>query len=229
MREVRPDSAPGRLAAGPIRRWVVGKPRLAASSTPEITKSGPVALPSAQLFYRVGVLFRASLVVGGMVVFAAVASWAILIATVLATPSIEGKTFIVQRAAWPEGQIPANSTVFALSNPVDRSIAGRFSLSVDGDSQASVVLVLGGPNAQVATNTDGAIIINGETTKFKVDVPIALHNVGGNYLALCVEGPCGNPGTPIEVPIEHTLGKVLGSAKFIGIAPAPALAVSGDK
>lgn len=229
MREVRPDSAPGRLAAGPIRRWVVGKPRLAASSTPETPKSGPVALSSAQLIYRAGVLFRASLVVGGMVTFAAVASWAILIATVLATPSLEGKTYVIQRAAWPEGQIPSNSTVFALSNPVDRSIAGRFALSTDGDSSASVVLVLGGPNAEVATNTDKTIIINGELTKFKANVPIARHNVSGNYLALCVEGPCGTPGTPIEVPIEHALGKVLGSAKFIGLAPAPALAVSGDQ
>lgn len=229
MREVRPDSAPGRLAAGPIKRWVVGKPRLAASSTPETTKSGPVALSSAQLIYRIGVLLRASLVVGGMVTFAAVASWAILIATVLAMPSVEGKTYVVQRAAWPEGQVPANSTIFALSNPVDRSIVGRFALSTEGDSKSSVVLVLGGPNAQVATNTDGVIIINGELTKFTVDVPIALHNVGGNYLSLCVEGPCGKPGTPIEVPIEHTLGKVLGSAKFIGLAPTPALAVSGDQ
>lgn len=229
MREVRPDSAPGRLAAGPIRRWVVGKPRLAASSIPETTKSGPVAFPSTQLLYRVGVLLRASLVVGGMVTFAAVASWAILIATVISMPSVEGKTYVVQRAAWPEGQVPSNSTVFALSNPVDRSIAGRFALSTEGDSKASVVLVLGGPNVEVATNTDGVIVIDGKLTKFKTNTPIALHNASGNYIALCVEGPCGKPGTPIEVPIEHTLGKVLGSAKFIGLAPTPALTVPGEQ
>lgn len=229
MREVRPEPAPGRLAAGPIRRWVVGKPRLAASSTPEPQKSGSVAFSSAQLVYRLGVLLRASVVVGVMVTFAAVASWAILIATVLSMPPLDGKTYVVQRAAWAEGQIPADSTIFALSSPVDRSIEGRFKLSTDGDKNASVVLVLGGPNITVATNTEGRILINGELTDTTVTVPIALHNVGGNYLALCVEGPCGSPGTPIEVPIEHALGKVLGSTKFLGIAPAPALTVPGDQ
>lgn len=227
MREIRPDSAPGRLAAGPIKRWVVGKPRLAASSMPEPTKSGSPTFSSSQLIYRLGVLFRASLVVGTMVAFAAVASWAILIATVLAMPTVDGRTYLVQRAAWPEGQVPAQSTVFALSKPVDRSISGRFSLSTNGDDKASVVLILGGPNATVATNTAKSILLNGEVTKFTSEVPIALHNVGGNYLALCIEGPCGTPGTPIEVPIEHALGKVLGSTNMFGFAPAPALTVPG--
>lgn len=238
MREASGKSKP-KLASGPIRRWVVGKPRLAA--TPEITprlsaptpsgasSSSPTATGSAgsNLGYRLGVLFRASVV---LIVFATIvlaACWAILVATVLATPLVDGKLYAVQRAPWVEGKAPEKEIAYVVSQPVQRDLISRFSLQLGGDDNAAIMEVAAAANSQISVDGSGTILINGVASPYRSDEVFAPHRLGNSYLMVCVKGPCGTPGTPSEVPIERVLGKVLGSVKLFGLDPAPTL--NGDQ
>jgi hypothetical protein len=216
-----PTNSKPALAAGPIRRWVVGRPRLAA---------GPELSPQSRytVGYRVGVAARAFLVISLITAVVAAACWALLMTTVLASVSIDGKTIVTQRATWVEGQAPQGVTATVLPSAVQRDIASRIDMLLGNEHSASVVTIIGGPNARAATDLNGHILIGGVPTGYVSTTPIPAHNLGTAYLAVCVMGPCGTPGTPLEVPVSHVLGKTLGSPTFLGWAPVTAGDTAGS-
>lgn len=225
MRLAPEDMQPRRASGGPIKRWVVGKPRLAATSSGGYTDPGQKS--QLEFTYYAGVVFRASVVIGALLSFVGIASWIILIGTVLATPKIENERFIVQRAAWPESQAPANALALMLNEPVDRSIAGRYKLNIEGAGSPAIIRILAGPGAKVRTDENLRIIINESGTNAISLSPIANHNIGNNYIATCLRGPCGLPGTPLEVPVNQVLGKVLGTPSLTGIKPVSTAGIPG--
>lgn len=216
MRLAAENTQPGRLANGPIKRWVVGKPRLAATSDGYVDQGEK---PKLAFVYYLGVIFRASIVIGLLVGFVAAASWLILIGTVLATPKIDGQTYVVQRAAWPESQAPAGVIALSLDSPVRRDMAGRFSLNLNNEGNPAIVRIVGGPNAYVRTDAQNRILVNDNATNAVSPTPIENHNIGTSYIAICLLGPCGTPGSPLEIPVDQVLGKVLGTPSLTGIKP----------
>jgi hypothetical protein len=202
---------------------VVGKPRLAA--TIDVPDAPPHPRAPIAWAHGLGVALRATTVLAVFTAAVAAASWAILIATVVATPFLGSTPYLVHRAPWTEGHAPVGETVWVSSEPVDRTIVGRFALQLEGDTHAAIMQIVAKPNSIISTDKAGTIITSPATpgSSYTSPTPITRHNLGDAYLALCVTGPCGTPGTPSEVPIERVLGKVLGSPKFIGMDPAPAI------
>lgn len=211
----------------------MGKPRLAispeisarlsATTSPATTTAKAQVDAPATFRYRLGVLFRAFIVLLVFAILVLTACWAILIATVVATPIVDGKLYVVQRAPWVEGRAPEQSVTYVVSQPVQRDLLGRFVLQIGGDDKAAIMEVAAAANSDIAINKSGTIFVDGVATHYQTSTAITPHRLGNSYLMICISGPCGTPGTPSEVPIEHVLGKVLGSVKLVGLDPVPPL------
>lgn len=217
-----PTRARPKLAAGPIRRWVVGRPLLAAG--PELTPQSPYAA----LSYKLGVAFRASVVIVVMMAVVSAACWAVLMTTILAAPSIDGKTMVTQRATWVEGKAPTGAVAVALEQPVERDMFSRIRMLFGDNAGASVVTIVGIPGHRVSATVDHNILVDGKPTGFTARLPFPAHTLTTTYLTVCVLGPCGTPGDPLEVPVDQVLGKALGSPTFTGWEPAPAGTTAGS-
>lgn len=212
---MQPEEKPaGRLAEGPIRRWVKGKPRLAAS-TPALASAGvQTRKQSSEILYNLGVLFRAGVVLFVMTLIVAIASWFILVLTVLATPNIQGNFWTVQKIAWVQGEAPVGDRIVILPEKVATNIGGTLLEVVTNYPDAAVVDVVAQPTDSVSTNVSGILFVNGEKTKIEIPSGVAIYDLGNEYLTVCVAGPCGEPGDAVIVPVENTLGKVIGNTDF---------------
>lgn len=202
---------PAALSAGVEPPWRSSRPSLAADPlgddvAAELPKRRePLAWSSAKAI--AGVLAIAAGV--------AVAGWVILGLTVLPTMRIGDQAWFVKWAAHPEGQVPAGTIVAAGSEPVRRGLLDRaVSLAgLDAGSRAIYVIVAG-PGSEARSEPDGRVIWAGTDTGYSTPVPIPPHLLGGSYLAMCVTGPCGEPGTFSDVPASHVLGTVIAGWRF---------------
>jgi hypothetical protein len=214
----------GRLAVGPVRRWVQGKPRLVAPS-PDGTVT-PVT-KNEDLSYRVGVIFRAAVVLGTLAISMLLASWFILASTVLSTPNIGGTFWSVQRAAWVQGEAPNGSVVVAGSGDVTHDLLGRVGEFFGGIDGASIYQIAATPHQDIYTTPAGDLMVDGKKTGFALATPVAPRTLNAAYLGVCVQGPCGKPGTPVELPVAHVVGKVMGGLGLTGWHSAPTFSGSG--
>lgn len=214
----------GRLAVGPVRRWVQGKPRLVA---PAADGTPTLAAKNDDLSYRVGVIFRATVVLGTLAISMLLASWFILATTVLSTPSINGTIWSVQRAAWVQGEAPTGSVAMAGSNEVTRDLLGRVGEFFVGVDQAAIYEIAATPQQSIYTNPAGDLVVDGQKTGLVITTPVAPRTLNAAYLGICVQGPCGKPGTPVELPVAHVVGKVMGGLSLTGWQSAPTVSGSG--
>jgi hypothetical protein len=214
----------GRLAVGPVRRWVRGKPNLAAPSPDGII----VAPTTAQnVSYRLGVILRAAVVLGTLAVGMTLASWFILATTALSTPNINGTFWTVQRAAWVQGEAPRDSVVVAGDNEVTRDMWGRVDEFFSGIDGANIYQIVATPMQNVYTTPANELVVDGTKTGLTLKAPVAPTALSEAYLGVCVKGSCGKPGTPVELPVTHVVGKVLGGLGLNGWKSAPAFTGSG--
>lgn len=225
VNETRPQA--GRLSAGPIRRWVRGKPRLAATSTGTLSAVTVDAKPANSFTYNIGVLSRALVVLVGFTVAIAAATWFILVTTVLATANVNGTVWVVQRSAWVQGQAPVGSTALVNSSTVPTDLPSRVSEIFTGYPQASVVEVMAAPTQEVVTNIDGHLIVDGEDSGYVVSTPIEPTTLKDEYLTQCLSGSCGAAGEPYKVPVQNVYGKVLSGLTLHGLVSPPASTMGG--
>lgn len=156
-----------------------------------------------------------SLIIAG--IFTTLSVWTILISTVVATPSVNGVIFAVDRNAWTLGGAKSGDIAYSLE--IDQSglfnkIGGHLNGSVNN---GAIIKILGTPLDYINTNIDGYLIINGYSTEILSDRIIDRKQLGDTYLAECLEGSCGIPGTLYEVPIDNVVGSVEGILKFFEI------------
>jgi hypothetical protein len=171
--------------------------------------------------YNAGVLFRASIAFLVLTVLVAIASWLILVLTVMATPSINGDTWAVQRSAWIEGKAPVGSVVVSSSAAIHRDPLSRIGEVFSGYPKSAVVEIVAQPLNTVSTTLNGTLVVDDKKTSYTLTSLVPPTKLSGSYLAVCVLGPCGTPGTPVTVPVDHMLGKVLGGIGLHGIDSVP--------
>lgn len=216
----------GRLAVGPVRRWVQGKPTLAAPS-PDGTLVAPTRAQNVS--YRLGVIFRATVVLATLAVGMTLASWFILATTALSTPNINGTIWTVQRSAWVQGEAPKNAVLVAGSHEVTRDMWGRVTEFFSGIDGASIYQVVATPLQNVYTTPANELVVDDVKTGLTLKAPVAPTALSEAYLGVCIQGTCGNPGEPVELPVENVVGKVMGGLSLTGWQQPPTLAGSGGK
>jgi hypothetical protein len=165
-------------------------------------------------------LARASLLIALSGLLVAVASWFILVLTVVATVPAGNTVWVAQRVAWVQGQAPADSVALISSQPVTNGLAQRVGELVGGYPDAAVVQILARHGDQVLTDVVGELLINGQRTGLVLDEPVAPKTLSSEYLTLCLDGACA-PATASTVPVDRVLGKVLGGMSLSGPAQVP--------
>ncbi len=213
----------GRLSTGPIRRWVKGKPRLAASAS---LAGLPEVKASSAFGHNLGVFLRALVVLVILVVVLGVASWVILALTVLATPTVSGTVWGVQRASWIVGEAPIGSVTAALPQAASTDVLGRLSEVFTGYPQSYIAEVVAKPGSKIETKLNGSLVVDGKVTQFSFSSGIAPTQLQDAYLGVCLEGPCGKVGGPVFIPVKNSLGKVLSGVGLSGVSAPPSLPVS---
>lgn len=122
-----------------IKKWVIGKPKLAASvpSDPTSPKIEKLNIPA--ITFR---LILLALIMTFIVVFA---MWIILGLTILPTVRAGNSTFLVSTTSWTQGSAPDDTYVMVLPKPVERSILSRAIMLVNSDptGENSVFVVKG--------------------------------------------------------------------------------------
>lgn len=129
--------------------------------------------------------------------------------TVLATPTINGNIWAVQRGAWVQGEAPNGSTAVSVSAPIANTPGERFADLLNGYPNPSIVRILAGPGQQIATNVNGELVVDGTPTGIALTTPVTRATLGDEYLTACLTGACGATGTPNIIPVTHILGKPL--------------------
>lgn len=206
-------SAPsGRLVAGSEPFWKKSRPTLAASidETGIPDPDDDSVMGTSRIVKTFGkviaILLGVSIVLWLAVLF-------VLNLTVLPMPRVEGTTWAVKWAAWPQGKAPENSLVGTYKYANQTGILDRSMLILDS-SGVSIEQIIAGPSTKVSSDSAGQIIVNGVTTSHKsttYNMPETA--TGENYLTKCVSGPCGEPGSYRAIPVQWLLGEVLGEFK----------------
>lgn len=210
----------GRLSTGPIRRWVKGKPRLAAATS---IGGVPEVKASSAFGHNLGVFLRALVVLVVLVVVLGAASWLILAATVLATPTVGGNVWGVQRASWIVGEAPVGSVTAALPEAASTDVWGRLGEVFTGYPKSYLAEVVAKPGSMVETDLNGTLVVDGKSTQFRFPSGVAPTQLQDAYLGVCLEGSCGKVGDPVIIPVNNSLGKVLSGVGFGGFAGVPTL------
>lgn len=208
----------GRLANGPVRRFSLARPKLAAAVTglPE-TDLAPTTPRPRRFALTVQTMAGIIAVLAGAIA----ACWVILGLTILPTVRVEGGLWVVQRAAFPEGQAPHDAVVLATTGPTDRSISGRWRLLTGTDPGARILQVIAGPTDVISLTATGGILVNDQPTGLQASPTLPAGVVGDRYLAICLVGTCGPVNQVLAVDTHHVLGKVLGRYQGVRLAPVP--------
>lgn len=146
-------------------------------------------------------------------------SWLILVSTIAATPKLGENYLFIDRNAWGLGSAEVGSlgysteaNLYGLFEKVGYHITGAF-----GDGSA--IEIVAGPLDIISTKIDGTLMVNGSPTSHQSDKIIDRKQLGDNYIAICLEGSCGIPGTLLEIPIENVIGEISGIIKISGLDP----------
>lgn len=146
-------------------------------------------------------------------------SWFILIATISATPKLGGEYILVDRNAWGLGSAEPGSIAFS-TQANQYGLLEKIVYHFDGSmNDGSAVRIVAGPLDLVSSNLEGVLVVNGEATSYPSDKVIDRKQLGDTYIAICLEGSCGLPGTLTEIPIQNAIGGIAGTIKVSGIQP----------
>lgn len=214
----RRDNEPA-LGAGNAPWWRRSTPALAAPS--ELSDT-PVE-PDIPLTARFAGISRLLSFIIGFGLLGLAGMWVTVGLTILPTPRIDGTAWVVQRAAWVEGQAPAGAIAYVTDEPAGRDLAARAEL-IFSEVPASIVMILTPPASTVSTGANNVLIVDGEPTSYTLPLPLAERQLGMEHLAICLLGTCGEPGTTVLVPVDEVLGKTLGEYRPpFGIGGTPAV------
>lgn len=206
-------SAPsGRLVAGSEPFWKKARPSLAASldetGIPDPDDESPLGVS------RIGKTFiKVIAILAGVAIVLWLAVLFVLNLTVLPMPRVDGTTWAVKWAAWPQGKAPQDAFIGTYYDADKTGILDRTMLVLDS-SKVSIEQIVAGPSTKVSTNSMGQIIVNGSLSTHKSTTYDLLEtSTGENYLTKCISGACGEPGSYRALPVQWVLGEVLGEFK----------------
>lgn len=185
---------------GDVLEYVPDRDRAAHS-----TDGQPVALTPPRR--GVHAVVRGALGIGLLGLGILAVTYVILIATIIATPLIDGRVVVVTRGAHSTGSVPPGTLLAVTPGPVDRSVWGKVS-QITGIPNLSVVRVLAGPYDQITTS-NGLLTVNG--TQTQTPAPgLQPRWLDGEYLTECVEGVCrtASDSTYVIVPEDSIVGEV---------------------
>lgn len=200
------------LASRPLGR---SRPKLLATDFASDTDS--VAIRKVVL--RIArIILMAAVSLATVVTILLSGTWAILVGTIVSFPQIGEDRLVVQRSTWPLGDAPAGEIVSGSNEDRPSSFIERviFEVSVSQDAHFTAA-ILARPGDSVRTSADGIIIVNDKPTRFMSDRQIKPVQMTEEYLALCIDGACGTPGTPFELAINQVVGSVKGIVSPAGI------------
>jgi hypothetical protein len=164
-------------------------------------------------------LFRALLSLILALLLTLVLSWFILIGTISATPKLGNDYILVDRNAWGLGSADAGRIAFS-TEANKYGLLEKILYHFDGSmEQGSAVRIVAGPLDLVSTNLDGFLVVNDKASSYPSDKIIDRKQLGDTYIAVCLEGSCGLPGTLIEIPIQNAIGEIAGTIKVSGLQP----------
>lgn len=189
---------PGRLSAGGrVRRWVVGKPRIAADVA-AITHEEDT---SVNVW---GVVGRLLLLLAGFTVAVGAATWFALSFTVMPSVQAGDSVWMVKRGGWDSGYAPPGSQVLVMEGEVDRGLLSRATLPFMPPGANMVGTVFATPTDTVQVGPAGTVVVSGSDSG--LPPPAAgLPPPGSAYLVTCIEGGCV-PGETVAVPPTKVLG-----------------------
>jgi hypothetical protein len=200
-----PRNLKGSRVSGRVPHWERKGPKRLAPSE-DIAESMKAETPKKIIFG-----LRFVIVIFTVIITSAVALWFVLGITILPMMRVGGNIWLVQRAAWVEGQAPKNAIALTLSHPVERTLSSRLALLLSGDTSIRIIEIVASPTDKVATDKSNVLFINGKSTGRISPVKIPVHTLGDSYLVSCIRGACLPSKQFIEVPTNYILGKVLGS------------------
>lgn len=148
-----------------------------------------------------------------------VGTWTILVGTIVSFPVLSGERLVVQRSTWPAGDAPIGEFVAATEKAKSPGFLGRVEFEIANLNNEAVfsAAILARPGDRVRTAPDGQIIVNDKPTLFKSDRTIKPVQMTEEYLALCIDGACGNPGTPFELGTNQLIGSIKGKLSQLQI------------
>lgn len=143
-----------------------------------------------------------------------------LVAAVTVAPILKAGSShaLVLRNAYPVGQVPADTHVYASTRPVDYSLTGKAWQVFHGVEAGSVVQIVTGPNSVVRTDAKGWIIADGKRTAYRGKV--ARQNLTRQYIAICVAGAC-DTGAAVRVDQDAVVGEVRKRVTWGGLTEFP--------
>lgn len=190
------------------------KPKLLATNIPGVEYktwkdyAGPIAIAlSKAIVAFVGV---ATLMIGG--------TWAVLVGTIISAPLVDNERLVIQRSTWVTGDAPIGEVIAAIEGVRPSTFFDKVAHEVVYDASNNLVLVvIAQPGSDISAEAGGRIMVDGARTRFTADRDIQPVQIMESYLALCVAGSCGTPGTPFELPIDKVIGSVKGTISLNGI------------
>lgn len=223
----KPEPADGRLSAdtgggalsagGRVKRWVIGKPKLAAD-VEEMTGEPVEKLNVPAIAVRLITLCLTVVLVVGFSI------WFMLSVTIMPTMLAGDSAWLVKRIAWTQGQAPTGETAFVLPTPVERDPLSRLEMLLPTDTGNQVVTIIAKPGDSVQQDPTGMFVVNGLSTGIYGTAAGKYTGVDNTYLVSCQTGNC-IPGTVFEVPVENVLGKA-GWNTTVPFMGASALAIA---
>lgn len=206
---MKPSRASGRVTVDDT------DPGAVHSADGTIIRTAPPTTPITVRLTRIFKAFIGLVLVTG---FVAAVGYVISVATVAAFPRIAGDTVVTIRGVYPYDRVPAGTLVTIGPHARQRSLAGNLN-DVLGIPDAAVVNILAGPVAELVTTPVGDILADG--VPVGVSGYVVPQTLDGMYLARCVRGACGEPGTLLLVSDERVIGQAKGLVFRFGIAPIP--------
>lgn len=175
----------------------------------------------------IGRVIKAAIALILLLVTTLAAIYVIMVATIIATPTIGDQPILIVRGAYPVGQFPQGSLAAIQPIPVDRSMVGNVD-DLTGIPGASVVQIIAGPYGALTTNTEGLVTVDGNPTT--VQAQVAPQVLDDAYFVKCVMGPCGEPGSLTFIPTDYIIGQARGTLGTSGIGDieVPANTVSDN-
>jgi hypothetical protein len=164
-------------------------------------------------------LFRALLSLLLAILFTLFISWIILVSTIAATPKLGDDYLFVDRNSWGLGSAQPGSVGYA-TEANNFGLLEKLGYHITGSiNNGSSVEIVAGPLDVISYSIDGTLTINGSPTAYQSDKNIDRKQLGDSYIAVCLEGSCGIPGTLLEVPINDVIGEITGIIKISGLQP----------
>lgn len=196
-------------------RFVSGsQPRLLAKDYQDANSTSALKL-SLQLLI---IVLKSLIALAILVALLLGGTLAILLGTIISSPEIDGERLIVQRNTWPSGDAPVGEIITGNKDGKPSNFIERIEQEIiSSPDDKFVAVILAQPGDRVRAASNGDILVNGLSTRFSSDKDIASVLLTDDYLGICINGGCGTPGTPLNIPSDNLVGSVQGKLSGIGI------------